>query len=53
VAAPSLNRVVLMKRHAAEQIGRVVTVDGRPSHFVAVEAVRRSVPAPRGEQDAS
>ena len=29
--------VVLMKRSAAEQIGRLVHVDGRPSHFVAHE----------------
>jgi len=36
VAVRDGDEVVLMKRHAAEEIGRVVTVDGRPSHFVAV-----------------
>jgi L-tyrosine isonitrile synthase len=53
VAVQAGDRVVLMKRHAAEKIGRVVTVDGRPSHFIATEPARVIVPAPRGQQDAS
>jgi len=53
VAVQAGERVVLMKRHAAEEIGRVVTVDGRPSHFVAADPARLGVPTPREEQEAS
>jgi len=35
VAVQTGDVVVLMKRHAAEQIGHLVIVDGRPSHYLA------------------
>jgi pyoverdine/dityrosine biosynthesis protein Dit1 len=49
VAVQTGERVVLMKRHAAEEIGHLVTVDGRPSHFVVPRTARPLVPAPRQE----
>jgi pyoverdine/dityrosine biosynthesis protein Dit1 len=47
VAVKAGDRVVLMKRHAAEEIGRVVTVDGQPSHFIATETAQPLIPVPR------
>jgi L-tyrosine isonitrile synthase len=35
VAVKYGRRVVLMKRQAADQVGRLVVVDGRPSHYIA------------------
>lgn len=52
VAVKSGDRVVLMKRAAAEEIGRLVVVGGRPSHFVADDFFVESVPQ-RGELRAS
>jgi L-tyrosine isonitrile synthase len=37
-------RVVLMKRHQADQLGHLVIVDGRPSHYVAKEASPDFIP---------
>jgi len=38
VAVQAGDRVVLMKRHHAEQIGQLVVIGGRPSHYVADQA---------------
>jgi L-tyrosine isonitrile synthase len=50
VAVQKGDRVVLMKRHAAEEIGQLVSVAGRPSHFVVSEQARALPPQQRQGQ---
>jgi pyoverdine/dityrosine biosynthesis protein Dit1 len=50
VAVQEGDRVVLMKRHAAEEIGHLVAIAGRPSHFVVPRQTRPLPPHQREGQ---